>query len=69
MFKQNPSILVFIFRVNVDAPLSSTDVKFLFNHRREAKFVKAVDSQSRGPVFKTTGWFQGRLSISSFRGR
>ena len=25
--------------------------------------VKALDSQSRGPVFKTTGWFQGRLSI------
>ena len=31
--------------------------------------VKALDSQSRGPVFKTTGWLQGRLSPSSFRGR
>ena len=31
--------------------------------------VKALDSQSRGPVFKTTGWLQGRLSLSSFRGR
>ena len=31
--------------------------------------VKAQDFQSRGPVFKTTGWFQGRLSLSSFRGR
>ena len=31
--------------------------------------VKALDSQSRGPVFKTTGWFQGRLSLSSFQGR
>ena len=31
--------------------------------------VKALDSQSRGPVFKTTGWFQGRLSLSSFQGQ
>ena len=31
--------------------------------------VKALDSQSRGPVFKTTGWLQGRRSLSSFRGR
>ena len=30
---------------------------------------KVLDSQSRGPVFKTTGWLQGRLSLSSFRGR
>ena len=30
--------------------------------------VKALDSQSRGPVFKTTGWLQGRLSLPSFRG-
>ena len=31
--------------------------------------VKALDPQSRGPVFKTTGWLQGQLSLSSFRGR
>ena len=31
--------------------------------------VKSLDSQSRGPVFKTTGWLQGQLSLSSFRGR
>ena len=31
--------------------------------------VKALDSQSRGPVFKTTGWLQGQLSLSSSRGR
>ena len=30
--------------------------------------VKVLDSQSRGPVFKTTGWLQGRLRLSSFRG-
>ena len=24
--------------------------------------VKGLDSQSRGPVLKTTGWLQGRLS-------
>ena len=31
--------------------------------------VKALDSKFRGPVFKTTGWLQGQLSLSSFRGR
>ena len=31
--------------------------------------VKELDSQSRGPVFKTTGWLQVRLSLSSSRGR
>ena len=33
------------------------------------KGCKSLDSQSRGPVFKTAGWLQGRLSLSSFRGR
>ena len=28
--------------------------------------VKGMDSQSSGPMFKTTQWFQGRLSFSSF---
>ena len=31
--------------------------------------VKVLDSQSRGPVIKTTGWLQGRLSLSSFQGQ
>ena len=31
--------------------------------------VKALDSQSKGPVLKTTGLLQGRLSLSSFRVR
>ena len=31
--------------------------------------VMVLDSQSRGPGFKTTGWLQGQLSLSSFRGR
>ena len=31
--------------------------------------VKAVDFQSRDPVFKTIGWLQGQLSLSSFHGR
>ena len=39
MFEQNPSILIFFFRVKVDAPLSSADVKFLLNQMRETKFV------------------------------
>ena len=38
MFKQNPSILIF-FESKMDSPLSSTDVKFLLNQGREAKFV------------------------------
>ena len=30
--------------------------------------VKALDSQSRGPKFKTAGWLQGQYSLSSFWG-
>ena len=29
--------------------------------------VKALDFQSTGPMFKTTGWLPGRLSLSSFK--
>ena len=28
--------------------------------------VKALDSQSRGPKFKTNRWLQGQLSFASF---
>ena len=38
---------------------------FPYEHRW---VVKGLDSQSRGPMFKTTGWLQGQLSLSSFRG-
>ena len=41
MFKQNPSILIFFFQSKMDAPFSSTDVKFLLKQRKEAKFVIA----------------------------
>ena len=34
-----------------------------------ALLVKALDFQPRGPVFNTTGLLQGRLSLSSFKGR
>ena len=30
--------------------------------------VKALDFQSRGLEFKTAGWLQGKVSLSSFRG-
>ena len=30
--------------------------------------IKALDSQSRGPVFKTTRWLQGLRSLPSFLG-
>ena len=42
MFKQNHFKVHFegvFFRAKVDTPLSFADVKFIFNHRREAKFV------------------------------
>ena len=39
MFKQNPSILIFFFRVKVEVPLSLADFKFLLNQRREAKVI------------------------------
>ena len=31
--------------------------------------VKVLDSQSKGPVFKTTGWLQGWLRLLSSLGR
>ena len=31
--------------------------------------IKALDSQSRCPLFKATGWLEGRLSLLSSRGR
>ena len=40
-----------------------------FDHSNNDLVAKVLDSQSRGPVFKTTGWLQGRLSLSSLRGR
>ena len=45
----------------------SADVKA--NKRSNGVVVKALDSQSRGPTFKTTGCLQGQLSFLSFRGR
>ena len=39
-------------------------ISYLFN----GLVVKALDSQSMCPVVKTTGWLQGRLSLSSFWG-
>ena len=33
------------------------------------KGIKALDSQTRGTGFKTTGWLKGQLSLSSFLGR
>ena len=44
MFKQNPSILIFFFfRVKTDATLSSKDVKFLLNQRRETQDRTLID--------------------------
>lgn len=35
---------------------------------RNCLLVIALDYQSRGLAFETTGWLQGGLSLSSFRG-
>ena len=39
------------------------------SYRSNGLVVKVLDSQSRGPVFKTTGWLQGRFNSSSFQGQ
>ena len=58
--------------------LSNTDIMHSINPMLTEKIVsstysglvvKVLDSQSRGPMFKTTGWLQSRLSLSSFQGR
>ena len=41
--------------------------KFFNEQRSNGLVVKALDSQSRVPRFKTNGWFQGQLSFSSFQ--
>ena len=43
--------------------------KLLLRQSFNGLVVKALDSQSRGLVFKTTGWLQGQLSLSSFPGQ
>ena len=47
----------------------SGETCFMWTLRSKGLVVKALDSQSRVPVFKTTGWLQVRLSLSSLRGR
>ena len=39
-----------------------------WSQTKKYHFCPVLDSQSRGPVFKTTGWLQGWLSLSSFWG-
>ena len=62
------SIKIFASLATVRSLENCKDVKPVV-FRSNGLVVKALDSQSKGPVFKTTGWFQGRLSRSSFRGR
>ena len=47
-------------------PKHQTDWKYSNN---ATNMVKALDSQSRDPMLKTTGLLQGWLNLSSFRGR
>ena len=39
------------------------------DHIGDSLVVKTMDFQSRGSLFKTNGWLQGQLNLSSFRGR
>ena len=59
----------FSFEQEKDGKLPFIDVEaFLQQGKFVGLVVKVLDSQSRCPVFKTTGWLQGQLSLSSFRG-
>ena len=51
------------------AKLTQLSIVYILAYSPKALVVKVLDSQSRGPLFKTTGWLQGRLSLSSFWGR
>ena len=54
--KRNHSSDDFIFLENVISEVSD----LIFNRKNVyGLVVKVLDSQSRGPVFKTTGWLQG----------
>ena len=57
-----------VFKVNQTVPYDFRKRNVL-QSRNPGPVVKALDSQSRGPVFKTTGWLQGQLSLSSLQGR
>ena len=56
----------------LDILLKDSKMPTVFGHVEHSLYgdglaVKALDSQSRGPVFKTTGWLQGWLSLSPIR--
>ena len=58
--------------VLIHTPLQTTIVQELPKNNvgeNNGLVVKALDFQSRCPVFKTTGWLQDRPSLLSFRGR
>ena len=40
-------------------------IKQVNQNKINSLVVKLLDSQSRGPVFETIGWLQGRLSLST----
>ena len=56
MFKQKPRILKNFFRVQVDAPLSSADIKFLLHQKREAKLVIASFLSASIAVHSKSKW-------------
>ena len=54
---------------NRDTQSLAECVSFTSGEVSNSLVVKALDSKSRGPELKTTGWLQSRLSLSSFLGR
>ena len=63
------NILFIPYPTTTPSPNLKVDVICVSPPRDNGLVVKALDSHSRSPVFKTTGWLQGRLSLSSFQGR
>ena len=55
-------------KTNVDGSIDSGNffMKGFLPLWSNGLLVKALDPQFRGPVFKATGWLQGRLSLPSF---
>ena len=69
---QNPALTS--FKVDIYDMVRNIEFRKVRNDfqgklKEDGLVVKALDYQSRGPVFKTTGYLQGQLSLSFFHGR
>ena len=62
----NPKFLILL--QNLLKSISWLFLAFVWGLFSNGLVFKMLDSQFMGPVFKTTGWLQGQLSLSSFWG-